>query len=509
MKWILKWLVRLVLLAIVLIVILLLSLNSILRAVMEHRIRAQTGMDAEIGKVSVGFVEPTVEIQNLRLYNPPDFGGTHSFPTPVHPEPAASWLRNLDVGLLAIALGVAAFLVFKRRSRKGVTLLSIASVAYFGFYRKGCICSVGAIQNVVLCLVDSRYFVSFSVLAIFFLPLAATLFFGRIFCSGVCPLGAIQDIVVVKPLKVPMRVDRALRYLQFVYLGLAVLFAGWGLQLHLGSKQLKLAPHFIICDWDPFISIFRRSGPFHLVAIGAAFILAGMFIGRPYCRWLCPYGGILSILSRVSWKNVRISPDKELDCGLCADACPFGAIRELRADRAFCVACARCYEFCPQHKKFLALRDGPKRPVQVKPAPRRWEAIVRTWTGILAGFIVVVSATWLFVTYIHAWRVSQTDMAYANQLREKATGDAEIQKILQPELDRQHNAAVVRRRAYTFGGAALILSFAIWIAWVMKLRPKQGCAAGAPARLLKILEEPPKKKPKIAKKQVGDADKNP
>ncbi len=76
MKWIFKWLFRLFLLAVVLAVILLLSLNSILRVVVEHRIRAQTGMDAEIGKFSVGLLEPTVEIQNLRLYNPPDFGGT-------------------------------------------------------------------------------------------------------------------------------------------------------------------------------------------------------------------------------------------------------------------------------------------------------------------------------------------------------------------------------------------------------------------------------------------------
>ena len=75
-KWLFKWLFRLFLLAVVLVVILLLSLNSILRVVMEHRIRAQTGMDAEIGKFSLGLIEPTVEIQNLRLYNPPDFGGT-------------------------------------------------------------------------------------------------------------------------------------------------------------------------------------------------------------------------------------------------------------------------------------------------------------------------------------------------------------------------------------------------------------------------------------------------
>lgn len=49
MKWLFKWLFRLFLLAVVLVVILLLSLNSILRVVIENRIHAQTGMDAEIG----------------------------------------------------------------------------------------------------------------------------------------------------------------------------------------------------------------------------------------------------------------------------------------------------------------------------------------------------------------------------------------------------------------------------------------------------------------------------
>jgi uncharacterized protein involved in outer membrane biogenesis len=76
MKKILKWFLGLVLLVIVLAVIFLLSLDSILRVVTENRIRAQTGMDAEIGKFHLGLLEPVITIKDFKLHNPPDFGGT-------------------------------------------------------------------------------------------------------------------------------------------------------------------------------------------------------------------------------------------------------------------------------------------------------------------------------------------------------------------------------------------------------------------------------------------------
>ncbi|HUC84601.1 MAG TPA: hypothetical protein VL970_05355, partial [Candidatus Acidoferrales bacterium] len=108
MKWLFKWALRLILLAVVLAVIFFLSLDSIFRLAVEHGIRQQTGMEAEIGKFHLGLVEPVVEIKDLQLFNTKQFGGTPFLNIPeIHVEYDRDALRKkeIHITLLRFKLG--------------------------------------------------------------------------------------------------------------------------------------------------------------------------------------------------------------------------------------------------------------------------------------------------------------------------------------------------------------------------------------------------------------------
>lgn len=243
----------------------------------------------------------------------PEFETGYVQPSPVTPEPRDAMLEFVDVFVLLAVLSLASWFVLKSRSRKGILWLSVFTVVYFGFYRRGCICSIGAIQNVALSFSDPGYSISLTALLFFLLPLFFTLFFGRTFCGGACPLGAIQDLLIIKPISLPAWVRKSAGLIAVVYLGLAVLYAATGTE-------------FIICRYDPFIGIFRMDAPFHMIVLGISFLLLGMFIARPYCRFFCPYGVLLNWISNFSWKHMSITPAECIQCRLCENSCPFDAI---------------------------------------------------------------------------------------------------------------------------------------------------------------------------------------
>ena len=248
-----------------------------------------------------------------RRFPKPDFESGYAYPEPNYMIPNEVLWSYIDIAILVLLMSFVAWAVIKRGIRWPVIAVSIFSVAYFGFFRKGCICSIGSIQNVALALVDPSYSIPFVVLLMFILPILFTLLFGRVFCAGVCPLGALQELVNVKSYKLSKMVTTVLGLIPWIYLTLAVLFA-------------VTNSAFIICRFDPFVGIFRLGGDLALILFGVLLLIISVFTGRPFCRFICPYGALLSLFARVSIWRTKITKQDCINCELCHNACPTDAI---------------------------------------------------------------------------------------------------------------------------------------------------------------------------------------
>ena len=262
------------------------------------------------------FINPLlVSAQVVERFPKPDFQTDYTLPILQTPEPRSQFIEYFDLLVLITALSFASYFALKLRSRRKMFLLMVFSLIYFGFYRKGCICPIGSIQNVSLALFDSGYTIPLTVIAFFALPLVFTLFFGRTFCAAVCPLGAIQDAVILKPINVTPWLSQVLGIFPYIYLSLAILFASIG-------------AGFVICQYDPFVGFFRFGGTFNMIFLGISMLISGTIVARPYCRFLCPYGVLLNWTSRLSIWHATISPTECINSRLCEESCPFGAINK-------------------------------------------------------------------------------------------------------------------------------------------------------------------------------------
>jgi len=103
-------------------------------------------------------------------------------------------------------------------------------------------------------------------------------------------------------------------------------------------------------------------------------VLVAFFIGllalnaikpRFWCRYVCPLGGLLGLVSRVSFVRRTVDQEKCNSCRRCARECPVNAIDSEKAyasDPAECTLCLKCVENCPTHAIALHQQTEPAKP---------------------------------------------------------------------------------------------------------------------------------------------------
>ncbi|MCB2053371.1 MAG: regulatory protein NosR [Geminicoccaceae bacterium] len=192
---------------------------------------------------------------------------------------------------------------------------------------------------------------------------AALLFWGRgAYCGWLCPFGALQELTnrVAKFLRIPQwHVPWGLheRLWPLKYMIFLVLF---GVSLY----SLDTAEH--LAEIEPFktaiILHFIRDWPFVVFAV--ALLVAGLFVERFYCRYLCALGAGLAIPGRVrmfDWlKRYRECGNP---CQICANECPVQSIHpEGNINPNECIQCLHCQ---------VLYKDDKKCPVCVKARLKR------------------------------------------------------------------------------------------------------------------------------------------
>lgn len=212
-------------------------------------------------------------------------------------------------------------------------------------------CPIGSVQSA---LADANKSTLFYVLGII---LVYGLILGRTLCSHLCPFGLIEDLLYkIKSFKIKKgKITRALSYLKYV-----ILF-GFVFLITIGFAIAGAAvPAFCkyICPVGTIEGAFTL--PFYADNVGfldiinilftwktgiaLIIIILSILMYRPFCRFLCPMGALMSFFSKVNLVGVEVIEDKCTNCGACVTTCKMD-INHVGDHE--CINCGECINVCP------------------------------------------------------------------------------------------------------------------------------------------------------------------
>jgi polyferredoxin len=258
-------------------------------------------------------------------------------------------LRAQAADISAVAIFVVfAFVSFFRKSRQLKYATLALAVAYLGFYKSQLISIVNVFGVLGGNLPLFRHNVAWYLLAV--VTVASTVLWGRVYCGRICAFGAFTQLLdrVVPArwqVKIPRTIERRASLIKYLILGGAIAY-------FLVTDDSSIYPYI-----EPFWMFGFHATPALWIALGAL-LLTSVFVRNAYCRFLCPLGAALGVLSKLTVFRIKRWSECST-CRICEKACEWGAIRGPQIVMTECVRCDDCErlyadtEKCPHHRIIL------------------------------------------------------------------------------------------------------------------------------------------------------------
>ena len=233
--------------------------------------------------------------------------------------------------LLFAAFAVFAMIGFSRRSVPLKYATLVLSVLYLGVYKSQLLTITNIFSALTANLPIFSHSMAWYAFAIF--AVATTLLWGRLYCGRICAFGAFTQLIdAVVPrrwqIEVPPAIERRAGYVKYGILAGAIGY-------FLLSGEVAFYRYI-----EPFWMFTFQASTALWIGL-AALLLASVFIRNLYCRFFCPVGAALGLLSTLS--AFRIKRWSECSqCKLCENACEWGAIRNRKIVVTECVRCDDC-----------------------------------------------------------------------------------------------------------------------------------------------------------------------
>ncbi len=260
--------------------------------------------------------------------------------------------QALDLILLAAFLALA-LVSFFRKSIPLKYVTFVAAVGYMGFTKSSLVSVSDVFRLTDLSVPEFKFSLAWYAFMLF--VVGSTVLWGRVYCGRVCAFGALtqlMDPILPRKMRVeiPVRIEKHANLIKYGVLAGVMAY-------YLVTKDVAGPIRYAEPFW--MFSLFGTTAMW----IGLAVLLvATVFVRNLYCRFLCPVGAALGIISNLTVFRIKRWSECKT-CKICEKTCEWGAIRGPKIVASECVRCDDCERLymdqqkCP-HWLILYKRKG-------------------------------------------------------------------------------------------------------------------------------------------------------